>query len=97
MLVGIYYSAISVSQDIKLRTTIRRFAMDELRLLHNIGSAELRVKLENGMEEIMRKSQAKMLEETGVQSSLSEEDGKQYLNEVLKELGKQKNNKASPP
>lgn len=96
MLVGIYYSVISVSQDIKLRTTIRRFAMDELRLLHNIGSAELRVKLENGMEEIMRKSQARMLEETGVQSSLSEEDGKQYLNEVLKELGKRKNNKASP-
>jgi len=96
MLVGIYYSAMSVSQDIKLRTTIRRFAVDELRLLHNIGSAELRVKLEGGMKEILKKSQAKMLEETGVQPTLSEEDGKQYLNEVLKELGKQKNNKASP-
>jgi hypothetical protein len=96
MLVGIYYSAISLSQDIKLRTTIQRFAVNELRLLHNIGSAELRMKLENGMKEIISKSHATMVEETGVQSSLSEEDVKQYLNEVLKELGKQRNNKASP-
>jgi hypothetical protein len=96
MLIGIYYSAMSVSQDIKLRTTIRRFAVDELGLLHNIGSAELRVKLESGMKEIIKKSQTRMLEETGVQPTLSEEEGKQYLNEVLRELGKQKNNKASP-
>jgi hypothetical protein len=96
MLVGIYYSAMSVSQDIKLRTTIRRFAVDELGLLHNIGSAELRVKLENQMKDVIAKNQTAMIEETGVQSSISEEDAKQYLNEILKELGKQKNSKASP-
>jgi hypothetical protein len=96
MLIGIYYSAMSVSQDVRLRTTIRRFAVDELRLLHNIGSAELRVKLENQMKDIITKNQTMMLEETGVQPSLSEEDAKQYLNEIMKELGKQKNSKASP-
>jgi hypothetical protein len=96
MLIGIYYSAMSVSQDVKLRTTIRRFAVDELRLLHNIGSAELSVKLENQIKDIITKNQTTMLEETGVQSSLGEEDAKQYLNEILKELGKQKNSKASP-
>jgi hypothetical protein len=56
----------------------------------------LRVKLENQMRNIITKSQTMMLEETGVQSSLSEEDAKQYLNEVLEELEKQKNSKASP-
>jgi hypothetical protein len=96
MLVGIYYSAMSVSQDVKLRKTIRRFAVDELRLLDNIGSAELSVKLENQMKDIITKNQTMMLEETGVQPSLSEEDAKQYLNEILKELGKQKDSKASP-
>jgi hypothetical protein len=96
MLIGIYYSAVSVSQDVKLRRKIRRFAVDEVRLLHNIGSAELAVKLESQTKEIMTKNQASMLEETGVQSSLNEEDAKQYLNEILKELGKQKNSKASP-
>jgi hypothetical protein len=95
MLVGIYYSAISVSQDVKLRTTIRRFAVDKLGLLHNIGSAELRVKLENQMKDVIAKNQTMMLEETGVQSSLSEQDAKQYLNEIMKELGKQKNSNAS--
>jgi hypothetical protein len=90
MLVGIYYSAMSVSQDMKLRTTIRRFAVDELRLLRNIGSAELSVKLENQIKDVIRKNQATMLEETGVQSSLSEEDAKLYLSEILRELGKQK-------
>jgi hypothetical protein len=93
MLIGIYYSAVSVSQDVKLRTKIRRFAVDELRLLHNIGSAELSVKLESQMKDIMTKNQATMLEETGVQPSLNEEDAKQYLNEILKELEKQKNSK----
>jgi hypothetical protein len=96
MLVGIYYSAMSVSQDVKLRKTIRRFAVDELRLLDNIGSAELSVKLENQMKDIITKNQTMMIEETGVQPSLSEEDAKQYLNEILKELGKQKDSKASP-
>jgi len=96
MLVGIYYSAMSVSQDVKLRKTIRRFAVDELRLLDNIGSAELSVKLENQMKDIITKNQTMMLEQTGVQPSLSEEDAKQYLNEILKELGKQKNSKTSP-
>jgi len=96
MLVGIYYSAMSVSQDVKLRKTIRRFAVDELRLLDNIGSAELSVKLENQMKDIITKNQTMMLEETGVQPSLSEEDAKQYLNEILKELGKQKDSKTSP-
>ena len=96
MLVGIYYSAMSVSQDAKLRKTIRRFAVDELRLLDNIGSAELSVKLENQMKDIITKNQTMMLEETGVQPSLSEEDAKQYLNEILKELGKQKDSKTSP-
>ena len=98
MLIGIYYSAMSVSQDMKLRATIRRFAEDQLGLLHNIGSAELRVKLENRMRDVLTKNQATMLHETGVESSLSEQDAKQYLNEILKELGKQKNNNnASPP
>jgi hypothetical protein len=92
MLVGIYYSAMSVAQDIKLRTTIRRFAADELRLLRNIGSAEFNVKLENRIKDVIRKNQATMLEETGVQSSLSEEDAKEYLSEILRELGKQKEN-----
>jgi hypothetical protein len=96
VLIGIYYSAMSVSQDVKLRTTIRRFAVDELRLLHNIGSAELTAKLENQMKDIITKNQTMMVEETGVQPSLSEEDAKQYLNEILKELGKEKNSKASP-
>jgi hypothetical protein len=95
--IGIYYSAISVSQDVKLRTKIRRFAADELRLLHNIGSAELRVRLENEVKHIIMKNQATMLEETGIPPSLDEEDAKQYLNEILRELGKQKNNKTSPP
>jgi hypothetical protein len=96
ILVGIYYSALSVSQDIKLRTTIQRFAADELGLLRNIGSAELSVKLENRVKDIISKNQAMMREETGVESSLSEEDAKQYLSEILRELGKQKNGETSP-
>ena len=41
ILLGIYYSAISVAQDIKLRQSARKFAMKESKLLDSIGTAEM--------------------------------------------------------
>lgn len=90
MLVGIQYSAISVSHDVDLRKSIRRFAINELSLLDNIGSAEQRLKIENGMKEVLKKNQEKLLEETGVQTSLDEEEVKEYLEEVLTEIGRKR-------
>ena len=53
------------------------------------------MKIKKQNKENINKNQRMMLEETGVQSSLNEEDAKQYLNEIMKELGKQKNSSAN--
>jgi len=46
VMIGIYSSAISVSQDTKLRESIRRSAVSESKLLHNIGTAQMEQELQ---------------------------------------------------
>ena len=38
---GLYYSAISVSQDTALRKSIRKSVMDQSKLLDKIGTAQM--------------------------------------------------------
>jgi len=77
-----------VSEDSKLRQSIRRFAMNESKLLDSIGSAQLEQEILRKAMPILKKQQSNIKEETGVQSSLTEEDMKQYLEEVLLEIGR---------
>jgi hypothetical protein len=86
MFLGLYSSAISVSQDIKLRQSIRRSAIQEVKFLESIGTAQMEQELQKRVLTIAKKNSDNMTEETGVQPSLSEDDMKQYLEEVLKEI-----------
>jgi hypothetical protein len=86
MFLGLYSSAISVSQDIKLRQSIRRSAIQEVKFLKSIGTAQMEQELQKRVLTIAKKNSDNMTEETGVQPSLSEDDMKEYLEEVLKEI-----------
>lgn len=66
------------------------FTLEESRLLDNIGTAYMTQELERRVLKITQSQQANMIEKTGVQSSLSEDDVKEYLHEVLKEVKKEK-------
>jgi hypothetical protein len=88
ILIGIYSSAISVSEDSKLRQSIRAFALRESKLLDSIGTAQMEREIERKVIAITKQTQERMVEETGIESSLTEEDMKQYLEEVLKEVEK---------
>ena len=86
ILIGIYYSTISMSEDVKLRQSIRKSAENESKLLVSIGSANLEQKIE---EKVIRKAKDRaisMTEQTGVQLSLTEYDMKHYLSTVLREI-----------
>jgi hypothetical protein len=83
---GLYSSAICVSQDVKLRQIIRKSAVQEIRFLESIGTAQMEQELQNRVLTIAKKNSDNMVEETGVQPSLSENDMKQYLEEVLIEI-----------
>jgi hypothetical protein len=86
ILVGIYSSAISVSHDVDLRKSIRRFAIKESKLLDSIGSAEMEQQIVRISMVMAKRRQHTMTEESGVQSSLNDDDIKQYVTKVLNEV-----------
>jgi hypothetical protein len=85
---GFYFSAISVSQDMLLRQSIRKYAIEESKLLDSIGTAQMEQQIENKVLKLAKQHSDKMIEDTGVVSSLLEEDMKNYCHEVLVEIGK---------
>jgi len=89
--IGVYSSAISVAEDSNLRRSIRSIAMSESRLLDSIGSAEMEREIQNRVINLTKRSQDRMMEETGIQASLTEDDMKQYLEQVIREVKMQKN------
>jgi hypothetical protein len=88
ILIGIYSSAVSVAHDVKLRQSIRKAVEQQSELLGNIGTAQMEQELQKRVIRFVKEHSDKMTEETGVQSSVAEDDMKQYLNEVLTEIKK---------
>jgi nitrogen-specific signal transduction histidine kinase len=84
--IGIYSAGISMSEDINLRQTIRKSAIEESKLLVSIGSAQIHQQLEKKVLQSAKDRADKMTNQTGVQLSLTDADMKQYLNSVLKDI-----------
>lgn len=88
ILIGIYSSAISVSEDSKLRQTIRSLTAKDPNLLESIGTAHMEQEIQKRVITITKQNQDRMAEESGIRSSLTEEDMKSYLQEVIEEIQK---------
>jgi hypothetical protein len=90
---GIYSSALSVSEDARLRQTIRKEALKESqRFLEVIGTAEMEQEIQRKVLRFSKRTQASMEDETGISTSLDDDDVKRYLEEVLIEVRGMKNN-----
>jgi len=90
LLLGVYSSAISVSEDSKLRQSIREFTLSETRLLDSIGTAHMEQEIQKRVLALTRKNQRSLEEETGIQSSLTDDDVKDYLEQVIEEVKKER-------
>jgi hypothetical protein len=90
ILVGIYSSAISISHDVTLRNSIRKFAINEFKLLDSIGYAHMQQEIQRKVMELTEEHKDIMMEKTGIDSSLDEDDVKQYLDHVLEEVKRKK-------
>ena len=91
LFIGLYRSAISIAQDSDLLRNLKVSAQQELKLLDNIGTAEKERKLEKTVLEITKSNAYKLTQQTGIEPSLSIDEAKEYLYEVLgktKELKK---------
>jgi hypothetical protein len=83
---GLYFAAISVSQDMTLRQSIRKSVMEQSKLLDNIGTAEMEREIQKQVLTVARKTSAAMSENTGVDASMNEGEMKDYVELVIKEL-----------
>jgi hypothetical protein len=87
---GLYSSATIVSQDTSLRQSIRRSVAEQSKLLDSIGTAHMEQELRSRVLSIAEKNSDAMAEETGVETSMTEDDMKDYLEIVMNELHSKK-------
>jgi hypothetical protein len=87
IVLGLYLSALSVSQDVQLRNMIKSSTLSESKFLHSIGTSagERRKEIFSTVLEKAKRQQATIVKDIGIDTSLSEEDIKSYVNEVEKE------------
>jgi hypothetical protein len=91
ILVGLYCSAISVSEDIEIRKHIRKSAQRESRFLDGIGTAHMEKELIKRMVVKAKEEQKELTAESGgVKPSISESDIINIVKEVEKDIQKQK-------
>jgi len=93
---GLYSSAISISQDSRLRTSIRNSIELEVRFLGSIGDAEMEHRILDKVLTTSKRFSKIMPEETGISSSLTDEEIKEYVAEVLAETHRKKPKNGNP-
>lgn len=86
MLVGIYSSAISVAQDSRLRRTIRKSVQQQSSLLDKIGTAQMQQEIENKVLSTIRSQAENLRSETGIETSLDENEIRDYMKEVIAKI-----------
>ena len=88
---GIYSASISVSEDSRLRQSIRKAAIKEsTQFLDSIGTAEMGQELEKRVIAMTTATRQNMERETGISSSF-DEDIRKYLQEALQEIRRGRN------
>lgn len=86
ILLGLYYSAISVANDSDLRREIKRSVIKETKLLGSMGEAQMEQELEKKVMKLTNDKTEIMIEQTGIQPSLSIDEAREYLYEVMEEV-----------
>jgi hypothetical protein len=84
ILVGLYASAISVSQDAAIRKSIRKSVLGRSKLLGSIGDAEMHNEIEKWVKNL-----STMEYKENVSSSMTTEDVKLYIQKVVREVKKE--------
>lgn len=87
IMVGIYSSAIFLSERAILRKSIKKLAVEETRLIESISWAQLEGETRNKIMSVLKVSRNKIDDEAGIQQpSMNEDEVREYIDEVLREL-----------
>jgi hypothetical protein len=90
IVIGLYHSATSVANDSQLRREIKQSIVKETKLLQSIGEAEMEQQIERKVIGLANDQTEMLTKQTGIEPSLSLDEAKQYLHEILKEIKAQK-------
>ena len=86
--IGLFCSAISLSQDNLVRRAILKSTANELKMLGEIGFSEMSSDIGRKIAQVEKKNLEALEDDSGVSSSLTSEDIEVYIDEVLRELKK---------
>ena len=75
-----------VSHDMELRKTIRRYTINQSKMLDNIGFAQMEQEIEKQVMTISKEKEKDMMQQSGLPASIDEENVKQYLDHVINEI-----------
>ena len=93
IILGLYSTAISISQDIRLRQFIKNMTKKDLGFLSNIGQAQMEKQIQtkaSDLENVVKEQRVELEKKSGIESSIQSQDIKQYLLEVLQEVDQHK-------
>jgi hypothetical protein len=86
ILIGVYFSALSVAEDKKLRHLIRTSVVKEASLLDSMGAAIMEDRIRNKVEKITREQKMFLIQQTGIESSLDDSEISQFVDTVIQEV-----------
>ena len=86
ILYGIYSSSVSLSEDINLRSLIRKSAISELRFITSMSRGYLQDRVVNQVYDATQKFEKNIAEQTGISPSLSKDEIKLLIKQILDEL-----------
>jgi signal transduction histidine kinase len=84
--IGFYASAVFLTQDAKLRSSIKKSAFDEAKLLVSLGTPRLEQEIERRVLNSAQKEEEGLIQKTGVVPSLTQGEMKVYLSNVLSQI-----------
>jgi hypothetical protein len=94
VLVGIYSSAVSISEDARLRQMLRSTTLDQSKLLDSMGTAQMKAELQNRVLKVMKDNSEKMINVIGTESLPTDDELKDYVEDIMKEIHAEKERKS---
>lgn len=81
--VGLYYSIIAISNDIKVRRFIKNSAYKELEIMGNLAQSQMMDNMKDKVLKMTKKYSSELHQQSNSETMESEEDLKSYLDEAI--------------
>ncbi|MDQ2685812.1 MAG: hypothetical protein M3Y25_08225, partial [Thermoproteota archaeon] len=82
--VGIYYSLVSISNDISIRRFIKQSTFNELKIIGNLAQSQMMDNLKEKVMKMTKKYSDELHQQSNSETIESEEDLQSYLDEAIK-------------